>query len=244
MAPHRSRHVPIPPTAANAILVAGVVTTASSVAHGCLWRLTWRKGHHCSSASSPRKARPLFLPSVVCLSSFTLVSSSECWKPSASTFRKRQSTHKGSSGLSASTAENCLSFLFYNASRCLNGRCGWCAGWDDRSIRVETSGLLAKVLTSDTMVERWSVSGRTVETEWSVEHRNNRSDRLEFRQWAYQIHLYRELASKLGSELKNECAQSNDQVDKLSRRWLNEAWSWVVWCWNKILIIIPISHLQ
>ena len=79
---------------------------------------------------------------------FTLVSSSACWKPSAPTFRKRQSRHKGSSGLSASAVENCLSFLLYNAFRCRNGRCGWCTGRNDRSIRVETSGLLAKVLTS------------------------------------------------------------------------------------------------
>ena len=89
-----------------------------------------------------------FLPPIVCLSSSTLVSSTACWKPSAPTFRKRQSRHKGSSGLSASAVENCLSFLLYNAFRCRNGRCGWCAGRNDRSIRVEISGLLAKVLTS------------------------------------------------------------------------------------------------
>ena len=55
---------------------------------------------------------------------------------------------QSSSGLSASMAENCLSFLLYNAFRCRNGLCGWCAGRNDRSIRVEISGLLAKVLTS------------------------------------------------------------------------------------------------
>ena len=147
MALHWCRHVPIPPAAATAIVVAGVVTTVSSVAHRYLWRLTWRKGHHCSSASSPQKVRPSFLPPIVCLSSSTLVSSA-CWKPKAPTFRKRQSRHKGSSGLSASAVENCLSFLLYNAFRCRNGRCGWCAGRNDRSIRVEISGLLAKVLTS------------------------------------------------------------------------------------------------
>ena len=187
-----------------------------SVAYGCLWRLTW--GHHCSFASSPRKARPLFLPSVVCLSSSTLVSSSACWKPSASTFRKRQSTHKGSSGLSASSAENCLSFLFYNACRCLNGRCGWCAGRNDRSIRVETSGLLAKVLTSDTMVERWSVSGRTVETEWSVEHRNNRSYLHDGQAWIPSMSIPNSPTSwisiKIRSRVEKEYAQS--RVCKIS----------------------------
>ena len=94
MALHLCPHVPIPPAAATAILVAGVVTTASSVAYRYLWGLIWRKGHQCSSASSPQKARPSFLPPIVCLSSSTLVSASACWKPSVPTFRKRQSTHK------------------------------------------------------------------------------------------------------------------------------------------------------
>ena len=49
-------------------------------------------------------------------------------------------------GVSASTADSCLNFLLYNASRCPNGRCRWCAGRNDRRILVESSGLLAKVL--------------------------------------------------------------------------------------------------
>ena len=61
--------------------------------------------------------------------------------------RTLQSTHKGSSGVFASAAENCLSFLLYNTSRCRNGRCGWCARKNDGSIRVEISWLLTKVLT-------------------------------------------------------------------------------------------------
>ena len=101
-------------------------------------------GYHCSSPSSPRKACPSFLLSVVCLSSSTLVSSSACWKPSD--FENNIRRTKVPRGMSASTADNCLNFLFYNASRCPNGRCNWCTGRNDRSILVESSGLLAKVL--------------------------------------------------------------------------------------------------
>ena len=125
-----------------------------SVAYGCILRLTWRKGRHC--CSSPQKARPSFLPRIVCLSSSTLLCPLHVESPQHLRFENDtwKSTHKGFSGVSASAAENSLSFLFYNASRCRNGRCGWGAGRNDRSIRVEIGGLLAKVLTSNTMVDQ------------------------------------------------------------------------------------------
>ena len=69
-----------------------------------------------------------------------------CMLKALSTYISKTTVNaQSSSGLSASMAENCLSFSFYNASRCLNGRCGWGAGRNAGSIRVEVSWLAESI---------------------------------------------------------------------------------------------------
>ena len=142
---------------------------------------------------------------VVCLSSFALVSSSACRKPSAPTFQK------GHCSWCTKVPWGCLPLLLRTVSYCI------------MRLDVEMNSVVGAL---EKMMEALVLT----RAEWwwwniAIIDAISAMDQLEFQKWAYQNHLHHESASKLfmGRKMNTYKAKTKSTRDEPSMR-LGHAW--------------------